>query len=242
MSFKTLTITELVELSKPYTREAYACLRLLERRTPSGGEAPRWAIREPSEKPYLALYFGEDPAGPGSLGAQCDGPGYIDALRDIALWDSPGAVPELLGPIPKGSVEGLRAAMAADIIEELTEVALGLTPLDWSNGFTPMMRRWRDIRAGAHELVQSGLRVFTPAGDVEAAVLRRDVRGVLAVRLAARDFLGESVKPEPDYLADRSYSDLCALAANAARGTAMAESRGVDVANIVREVFSGVDK
>ena len=241
MSFKPITITELVEHARPYPRTAYACLRLLERRVVLG-EAPRWAIREPSEKPYLALYFGEDPTGPGSIGAQCDGPGCISALLDIALWDSPGVVPELLGPLPAGAAEGLRAAMAADIIEELTEVALGLTPLDWSNGLTPMMRRWRNIRADANGLVQTGLRVFTPAGDVEAAVLRRDIRGVLAARIAARDFLGESVKPEPDYLADRSYSDLCALATNAARGTALAESRGVNAARIVREVFSEGDK
>lgn len=121
MSFKPITITELVEHARPYPRTAYACLRLLERRVVLG-EAPRWAIREPSEKPYLALYFGEDPTGPGSIGAQCDGPGCISALLDIALWDSPGVVPELLGPLPAGAVEGLRAAMAADIIEELADL------------------------------------------------------------------------------------------------------------------------
>ena len=241
MSFKPLTTAELVEHARPYPRTAYACLRLLGRRVVPE-EAPRWAIREPSEKPYLALYFGEDPMGPGSIGAQCDGPGCISALLDIALWDSPGVVPELLGPLPAGAVEGLRAAMAADIIEELAGVAISLTPMDWINGSTPMMRRWRNIRADSRELVQTGLRVFTPAGDVEAAVLRRDVRGVLAARIAARDFLGEPVQPEPEYLADKSCTDLCALATNAARGTALAESRGVNAARIVREVFSEGDK
>lgn len=242
MSFKTLTTTELIELSKPYTRGAYACLRLVGRRALSGGGAPQWAIREPSGKPYLVLYFGDDPAGPGSIGAQSDGP-YIVALKDIALWDSPGVVPELLGPLPEGAAEGLRAAMVADVIEELAEVATNLTPADWINGLTPMMRRWRDIRADSRELVQKGLRVFTPAGDVEAAVLRRDLRAVEANRRVTEGLLLQPpVQPGPGRLIDASYSDLCVLATTAARSVSEAEAQGVDVASIVREVFSGGDK